>query len=298
MKYEHPKTGIGKLSKLFGKTRHAYYDHLWRTQSGSLKDDLILQLIQEIRALLPRIGTRKLHYMINQKLLEHRLDVGRDYLFDLLARYKLLIRTRRRKAITTDSRHWMRKYSNLVLELEILRPDQLWVSDITYIRLINGFVYLCLITDAYSHKIVGYNLRKDLAAEGCLNALEMALNNRSLPAQALIHHSDRGSQYCCKEYVDLLSSNKIAISMTNNGDPYENAIAERVNGIIKSEFSLYSSQFSFEETSNRIQKSITAYNKLRPHGSCDYLTPEQAHQKSGTLKKRWNNYNQNLLTNP
>src|SRR5664279_92731 len=256
MKYEYSKQGIERLSKLFGKTRHAYYDHLWRTQKGSLKDDLILQLVHEIRESLPGLGTRKLHYMINQKLSEHKLDVGRDYLFDLLARYRLLIRSRRRKAITTDSRHWMRKYSNLILELEMFRPDQLWVSDITYIRMINGFIYLCLITDAYSRKIVGYNLRKDLTAEGCVKALEMALSNRSLPAQALIHHSDRGSQYCCREYVDMLSSNKIAISMTNNGDPYENAIAERVNGIIKSEFSLYSSQCGFDETSNRVEKSI------------------------------------------
>lgn len=298
MKYEYSKAGIEKLSRLFGKTRHAYYDHLWRTQNDTLKDDLVLQLVYEIRQSLPRVGTRKLHYMINQKLSEHKLDAGRDYLFDLLGRYKLLIRNRRRKAITTDSRHWMRKYSNLILDLEILRPDQLWVSDITYIRLINGFAYLSLITDAYSHKIVGYNLRKDLAAEGCLTALEMALMNRNLPDQPLIHHSDRGSQYCCKEYVDMLSSNNTAISMTNNGDPYENAIAERLNGIIKSEFSLYSSQFSFEETNSLVEKSINAYNNIRPHSSCDYLTPEQAHQKSGPLKKRWKKYNQKLFTNP
>lgn len=298
MKYEYSKAGIEKLSRLFGKTRHAYYDHLWRTQNDTLKDDLVLQLVYEIRQSLPRVGTRKLHYMINQKLSEHKLDAGRDYLFDLLGRYKLLIRNRRRKAITTDSRHWMRKYSNLILDLEILRPDQLWVSDITYIRLINGFAYLSLITDAYSHKIVGYNLRKDLAAEGCLTALEMALMNRNLPNQPLIHHSDRGSQYCCKEYVDMLRSNNTAISMTNNGDPYENAIAERLNGIIKSEFSLYSSQFSFEETNSLVEKIINAYNNIRPHSSCDYLTPEQAHQKSGPLKKRWKKYNQKLFTSP
>jgi transposase InsO family protein len=298
MKYEYPKAGIEKLSKLFGKTRHAYYDHLWRKQNDTLKDDLVLQLVREIRQSLPRVGTRKLHYMINQKLSEHKLDVGRDYLYDLLARYKMLIRIRRRNAVTTDSRHWMRKYSNLILELEIIRPEQLWVSDITYIRLTNGFAYLSLITDAYSHKIVGYALRKDLAAEGCLIALEMALTNRSLPYQPLIHHSDRGSQYCCKEYVDMLGANNAAISMTNNGDPYENAIAERLNGIIKSEFSLYSSQFGFEETNSRVEKSIHAYNNIRPHSSCDYLTPEQAHQKSGVLKKRWKLYKRKSFINP
>jgi len=290
MKYEQPKEAIETLCKLFGKTRHAYYDHAWRTQSNMLKDDLVLQLVHQIRLLLPRTGTRKLHYMLQQKLAEHKLDAGRDYLFDLLAKHRLLIRNRRRNAVTTDSRHWMRKYSNLIMQLEILRPDQLWVSDITYIRMINGFAYLSLITDAYSHKIVGYCLRKDLAAEGCLTALKMALLNRSLPDRPLIHHSDRGSQYCCKEYVDLLRANKIAISMTNNGDPYENAIAERINGIIKSEFSLYSSQLGFEETSCLVKKSILAYNQIRPHSSCDYLTPHQAHQQSGKLKKRWKPY--------
>jgi transposase InsO family protein len=254
MKYEHPKQGIEKLSKLFGKTRHAYYDQVWRKQKDILKDDLIIQLVYEIRQSLPRVGTRKLHYMINQKLAEHNTDVGRDYLFDLLASYKLLIRNRKRKAITTNSNHWMLKYSNLVKDLQLCRPEQLWVSDITYIRLINGFLYLSLITDAYSHKIMGYNPRKDLSAEGCLQALEMALLNREYLSQPLIHHSDRGSQYCCKAYVDLLSEHNIAISMTDNGDPYENAIAERLNGILKTEFSLYTSQFCFEETVQLIEK--------------------------------------------
>lgn len=298
MKHEHPEIGIQRLCKLFGKTRHAYYDHQWRKQDDFLKEELILQLVHEIRQSLPKIGTRKLHYMLNQKLIEHRLEAGRDYLFDLFTRHKLLIRNRRRRIITTDSRHWMRKYCNLIIELQIIRPEQVWVSDITYIRLINGFVYLSLITDAYSRKIVGYSLRRDLNADGCLNALQMALINRKYLHQQLIHHSDRGCQYCCKEYVDLLKENNIAISMTNNGDPYENAVAERVNGIIKSEFNLYSSQFGFEETATIIQKTIDAYNQLRPHASCNYLTPDQAHQQSGTLKKRWKNYNQKLLTNP
>jgi putative transposase len=298
MKNENPQIAIQRLCKLFGKSRHAFYDHQWRKQDDFLKEELILQLVLEIRQSLPKIGTRKLHYMINQKLIEHRLEAGRDYLFDLLTKHKLLIRNRRRTIITTHSRHWMRKYCNLITELQVIGPEQLWVSDITYIRLVNGFAYLSLITDAYSHKVVGYNLRKDLAAEGCLNALQMALINRSHLHQQLIHHSDRGCQYCCKEYVDLLSANNIAISMTNNGDPYENAIAERINGIIKSEFNLYSTQLGFEETSTLIQKTIDTYNQLRPHASCDYLTPNQAHQKNGTLKKRWKNYTQNLLSNP
>ena len=255
-------------------------------------------LVGEIRKDLPRIGTRKLLHLIKPKLEEQRLNIGRDYLFELLSNHKMLIRTRRRKAITTNSNHWMRKYSNLIKELQLYRPEQLWVSDITYIRLTNGFAYLSLITDAYSHKIMGYNLRKDMSAEGCLNALEMALTNRSLLNQQLIHHSDRGSQYCCKAYVDKLTTHNIAISMTENGDPYENAIAERLNGILKTEFKLYGIQVSFEDSIKMVEQSIITYNQRRPHASCDYLTPDQAHLKSGLLKKRWKNYFQNSFTNP
>jgi len=181
----------------------------------------------------------------------------------------------------------MRKYSNLTVEMEIACPEQLWVSDMTYIRFANEFAYLSLITDAYSRMIVGFAVRRDLSSKGCIDALQMALRNRSYSQRQLIHHSDRGSQYCCKEYVELLNNNKIAISMTENGDPYENALAERVNGIIKTEFKLYSSAQGFEQTQQQVIKSIHLYNTVRPHASCDYLTPQQAHQKYGKLKKRW-----------
>ena len=275
------------LCELFGKTRHAYYDHQWRHNARHLEDDIVLQLVIEIRSQLPCVGTRKLHYMLEPKLQEHGIQIGRDYLFDLLAQHKLLIRVRRRTAITTDSRHWMRKYNNMITDLTVDSPEQLWVSDITYIRMTNEFAYLSLITDAYSRKIVGFSLRKDLSSEGCISALQMALAARSHSQHQLIHHSDRGSQYCCKEYVALLTESKIAISMTQNGDPYENALAERMNGIIKKEFKLYSSSQTLEETKKRVAKSISSYNLLRPNGSCDYLTPQQAHQINGKLKKRW-----------
>ena len=226
-------------------------------------------------------------------MISHQINFGRDYLFDLLSEHKLLIRQRKRKAITTDSRHWMRKYSNLVKGLEVTRPEQVWVSDITYIRLTNQWGYLSLITDAYSRKIMGYCFRQDLAAEGCIEALKMALKNK-LYNQSIIHHSDRGSQYCSHNYVDLLLKNNIAISMTENGDPYENALAERVNGIIKTEFNLYSSSLGFEQTRNQVSKSIKSYNELRPHASCDYLTPNQTHLQSEKLNKRWKNYNKSF----
>jgi transposase InsO family protein len=293
MKQDFPKLGIAVLCRLFGKTRHAYYDCLWRKESSLVKEDIILQEVLSIRKDLPRLGTRKLHYVLQNKLASHQITFGRDYLFDLLSEHKLLIRQRKRKAITTDSRHWMRKYSNLVKGLVITRPEQVWVSDITYIRLTNQWGYLSLITDAYSRKIMGYNFRQDLAAEGCINALKMALNTR-LYNESIIHHSDRGSQYCSHNYIDLLLKNNIAISMTENGDPYENALAERVNGIIKTEFNLYSSSLGFDQTEYQVSKSIKSYNELRPHASCDYLTPNRAHLQAEKLNKRWKNYNRSF----
>ena len=293
MKQDFPKLGIAVLCRLFGKTRHAYYDSLWRKESSLVKEDVILQEVINIRKDLPRLGTRKLHFVLQNKLITHQISFGRDYLFDLLAEHKLLIRQRKRKVITTDSRHWMRKYNNLTKEVNINRPEQVWVSDITYIRLTNQWGYLSLITDAYSRKIMGYSFRQDLAAEGCIKALKMALNNR-MYNQPIIHHSDRGSQYCSHNYVDLLLKNNIAISMTENGDPYENALAERINGIIKTEFNLYASAVGFEQTKLQIDRSINAYNRLRPHASCDYLTPNQAHKQTENLKKRWKNYKLNF----
>ena len=292
MKQDHPRTGMVVLCRLFGKTRHAYYDALWRKENSLVKEDIILQEVNNIRKDLPALGTRKLHYVLQPRLASHKISIGRDYLFDLLAEHRLLIRRRKRRIITTDSRHWMRKYSNLIKKISVNRPEQIWVSDITYIRMVNQWGYLSLITDAYSRKIMGYSFRNDMAAEGCVEALQMALNNR-IYKEPVIHHSDRGSQYCSNQYVSILMQHNIAISMTENGDPYENALAERMNGIIKTEFNLYNSQLGFEQTGKQISKSINAYNSLRPHASCDYLTPEETHLKSGQLNKRWKNYNHN-----
>jgi len=296
MKHDYPYISREALCRLFGKTRHAYYDHQWRLQDQTLKEDIILQLVHKIRNhSLPKLGTRKLLVLLKPELDAHQIQVGRDYLFDLLQEHKLLIRRRKRKVFTTDSKHWMRKYANLTGDLVITRPEQLWVSDITYIRIGNQWGYLSLITDAYSRKIMGIGFRSDLSALGCLEALQMAYDNRSYGQQPLIHHSDRGCQYCCKDYVDLLNSQHVAISMTERGDPYENALAERMNGIIKDEFNLYSSQDSFENTHQRILKSVAAYNEIRPHGSCDNLTPCQAHKKEGELTKKWKNYSKYRL---
>ena len=289
MKQDFPKLGIDLLCRLFGKTRHAYYDAIWRKSQTLIKEDIVIQEVLSIRKQLPKLGTRKLHFLLKDRLKSHGMSIGRDYLFGLLSAHNLLIRRRKRRTVTTDSRHWMKKYHNLVKDMEIARPEQVWVSDITYIRMIHQWGYLCLVTDAYSRKIMGYNFRTDLTTQGCLEALQMALDNR-IYKSSMTHHSDRGSQYCSQQYVSLLIKNGIAISMSEKGDPYENAIAERVNGIIKTEFNLYSSTLGFENTKEHIAQSINNYNSIRPHGSCDYMTPDQAHLKTDHLKKRWKDY--------
>lgn len=291
MKELYPKQSIAKLCRLFGKTRHSYYDRHWRHQENNLQDEIIIQSVLQIRTEMPRVGTRKLMHLLTPQLESHHIKIGRDYLFDLLEQHHLLIRQRKRRTVTTNSRHWMRKYTNLAKQIEVYRPEQLWVSDITYIRLRNEWGYLSLITDAYSRRIMGFCFRTDLSALGCINALEMALSLRQYPNQPLTHHSDRGSQYCCADYVDLLTMNDISISMTENSDPYENALAERINGIIKHEFNLYHRNLGFTDTYELVADSIRIYNEVRPHSSCDYLTPMDAHQRSGVINKRWKNYN-------
>lgn len=287
MKTESPLIGIKDLCALFGKTRAAYYDWKKKTSESTLLEGLVIELVLKLRKEMPKAGVRQLHRALQ---LDYNIPIGRDYLFDLLRKNHLLIRQRKRKVVTTDSRHWQRKYPNLILEIQPLRANQIWVADITYIRLKNAFAYLSLITDAYSRKIVGYCLHKDLTKEGCLAALQMAIAQRATPHKQLIHHSDRGTQYCSHEYIQVLKTNNIEISMTNNGDPYENAIAERVNGTIKNEFNLYYSIHSIEETKRIVDKSISVYNNIRRHSSCDYLTPAEAHLKEGPLKKHWKNY--------
>jgi transposase InsO family protein len=255
-----------------------------------VRREIVIKSVKDLRIEQPRIGTRKLHYLMTPILSKHKIKIGRDELFELLDEHKMLIRRRKKKAITTDSHHWLHKYPNLIECMELLHPCQLWVSDITYIRVGLGFCYLSLITDAYSHKIVGYCLQKDLTNNGPLSALEMAITSRQNHHHLLIHHSDRGCQYCSKEYVHMLERAKIAISMTKNGDPYENAIAERVNGILKTEFTLDRTFLSYDQALKIVKESINIYNQRRPHLSCNLLTPNEAENQSGKLKKRWQKY--------
>lgn len=262
-----------RLCELFGYTRQAYYKSLKRNDTGIVEDHLILLHVGEIRKMMPRLGVRKLHYMLQ----EQGIIVSRDRLFDILREHRMLVRRRKKYTVTTNSKHWMKKYPNLIRGFNFQKPNQLWVSDITYIAIEGSFAYLSLITDAYSRKILGYCLWRDLASEGSIIALKMALSGVQTNHYGLIHHSDRGIQYCCKEYVELLKSGNIRISMTENGDPYENALAERVNGILKDEW-LNLEQFkSFEQAKERIYQVITIYNERRPHLSCGMRTPAKTH---------------------
>lgn len=262
------------------------------------KIEIILGLIAKIRKAQPKIGVRKLYFIIQQDLQQHQIKIGRDGLFDLMAARGLLVQKRRRLVKTTHSRHWYRKYDNLIKAVIPERRDQIWVSDITYIPVAGSFCYLSLITDLYSHKIVGYNLSKNLAAEGCIKSLRMALKERSASCP-LIHHSDRGIQYCCNDYVKVLQDNNIAISMTQNSDPYENAVAERVNGILKDEL-LQTTYADLVAANESIKTAISIYNNQRPHMSCNMLTPASAHLKTGPLKRTWKNkvYNRLISQQP
>jgi transposase InsO family protein len=217
--------------------------------------------------------------------------MGRDKLFDLLRFHGLLIRRRKRTVKTTDSNHWLKKYPNLIKELVITTPEQMWVSDITYIRTLQGFSYLSLLTDAYSRKIVGHALYETLEAEGPLKALRMAIGERKKNTPfVLIHHSDRGIQYCSAAYIQILKEENIAISMTQSGSPYDNSLAERVNGTIKNDFFPKRIYRDHTEAKEQISRIIVKYNEIRPHDSIDYLTPQQAHEKEGPINKRWKNY--------
>jgi len=208
------------LSGLFGKSRQAYYKSIKISDRRALEEELVIQLVKEKRKNKPRTGGRKLYIELKEEFERHGLKVGRDKLFDILRRHQMLVKKRKIRAKTTNSYHRFHKYPNLSKELEVSSSNQLWVSDITYIKVGEEFNYLFLVTDAYSRKIVGWCLSESLATEGAVKALKMAINTNKLIG-FLVHHSDRGIQYCSLEYVKILNKNKISISMTEHSDPRE-----------------------------------------------------------------------------
>lgn len=283
---------------LFGKSRQAYYQKIKYNYKESLKAEILIQMVLKQRKLMPKVGGRKLLNIIQPKL-SSELHLGRDAFFDFLRDHSLLVRKRRYRPKTTFSSHWLRKYPNLVKDFVPTKAHQLWVSDITYIETSEGFGYLTLITDAYSRKIIGWALGDTLEAKHTVRALQMALKQLPKGVKNVYHHSDRGVQYCCEEYIKILKKNHFQISMTENGDPLENAIAERVNGILKCEWINQVKFKTIDETEKQISRIIRTYNYNRPHSSVNMLTPSKAHKLSGVLERKWKNYyykkNNNLV---
>ena len=295
MRERFPRIGLAKLCGWFGLSRQAYYQHRSCAIHRTICEELILEQVKLIREKHRRMGTRKLYQKLAPFLRAHQIKMGRDALFSLLSAHHLLIRKRKRRVQTTQSFHWLRKYPNLIKAFTPSAPNQLWVSDITYWKIASGYVYISFITDAFSHKIVGYHLAKTLETVETIQALNMALAPFEEKAlDQLIHHSDRGVQYCSGAYVDRLKKYQIQISMTEQGDPLENPVAERLNGIIKEEYLYHVEVNSFEEAQKHLDQAVKLYNEDRPHMSIDNLTPSHVHHASEHLqyKKKWKNYYQ------
>jgi putative transposase len=274
-----------------GYSPQAYHKKQKRNVVQMSNEHLILQQIDLIRKYQPRCGGRKLFIMLQPFFTQHNITMGRDIFFALLARNKLLIRKRNRNVYTTNSKHHFYRYPNLVKDFTPLKAHELWEADITYIPLKNRFAYLFLITDAYSRKIVGFHVSDDMKVSSATLALKKALAQKP-PETIVIHHSDRGIQYCSTAYVQLLQQHHAHISMTQNGDPYENAIAERVNGILKTE--LVSKYYdNIDLAAMHIARCITIYNYRRRHSSLNWQIPDDVHKQQGPQIRRWKNYYQN-----
>lgn len=283
------KAGVGRLCGLFGMTRQAWYEQRWHAEDRVMCEQEVLDLVAKHRR-DGRFGARTLMGLMAPELAERGIHIGRDSLLDLLRAHGLLVRPRRRHAVTTNSRHHYRKWPYLLEGLEVTQAEQVWVCDITYIRTQGGFLYLFLVTDAYSHKLMGYRLSHTLEARGAVAALRMAIGQRRHPGRKLIHHSDRGVQYCSTNYVKALQDAGIEISMTEGASPHQNTVAERINRTFKEQ--LYMDQVfeGYKEALARLVEAVRVYNHARPHTSCGGLTPEQAHIATEPLKRMWKSY--------
>ncbi|GAB1858751.1 hypothetical protein MHTCC0001_35910 [Flavobacteriaceae bacterium MHTCC 0001] len=276
---------ISSTCGLLGVSRQVYYRAIRAKQKRQTVSTKVLDLVQNVRIEQPRIGTRKLYHILKEQL--QQLGVGRDRLFAILKANKMLILQKRSYHITTNSHHRFRKHNNLIERIIPKRPEQIWVADITYVGTRQNPMYLFLITDAYSKKIVGYYLSNTLEANGAIKALQLAIKHRQYPEKPLIHHSDRGLQYCSDGYQELLNKNTIECSMTESYDPYQNAVAERINGILKQEFLINTKNANLNIMQKIVKQSIVIYNTKRPHLSCEMLTPQHMHEQEAVKIKTY-----------
>jgi putative transposase len=281
------------MCAVFTVSKQAYYAQLKTNSKHCIQEKIVVDLVLNERKIWKKGSGRNLHKCLEKEFQKHQFSIGRDKFFTILRNNGLLIKHRNNKARTTQSYHFFNKHNNIVPYNYICKKaNEVWVSDITYVWLQKErlFCYLSMITDMYRRKIVGYCVHENLSVDGCIVALKMALKQRVNKTEKLIHHSDRGVQYCCDAYVKILQKNSVEISMTQTGDPKENAIAERVNKTIKCEFAKEGQiHFKDVETAKKmIQINIDYYNQKRPHRSVEMLTPNVAHQQIGELKRRWN----------
>ncbi len=272
---------------MFGVNRQVYYRRIQSIRRRKSRAVQVVALVESVRIQMPKIGTRKLYFILEEEL--RRLNVGRDMLFRILKANHMLIEPKRRYHITTNSHHRFRKHKNLIENVVPEMPEQIWVSDITYVGNRQNPMYLALVTDAYSKQIMGHDLSNSLDVSGSLRALKMAVKKRKYKSNIVTHHSDRGLQYCSNEYQNLLKRSKINCSMTESYDPYANAVAERVNGILKAEFIGYKNKHSLKTMNKLIKNSIDIYNDRRPHFSCFYKTPRQMHEQNKIKIKTYKN---------
>lgn len=282
------------MCRQLGYSKQAFYKSIRNKQVKRCHHQLVKNKVLAIRKQMPRIGVRKLHHLLKADFAKDQIHMGRDRLLSLLREENLLVKRKKKYIKTTNSLYWMRQYPDRVKGIRPRRPEQIWVADITYLTLNKGYCYLHLITDAYSKKIMGFMVSKDLSAAYTAQALQQAIQQRQYKSQ-LTHHSDRGLQYCSSTYVKLLTQNNIAISMTQDGNPYDNAIAERVNGILKDEFGLDDTFLTINDAAHQTQQAVNLYNKSRPHLSCAMMTPEKMHQQNQVRLKAWHKKSTKIL---
>jgi transposase InsO family protein len=267
--------------KLAGYSRQAYYKAQKQENNKEIENDIVLELVRRIRKDMPRAGGRKLCIMVQEESQKNGISIGRDKFFGLLREHNMLVKRKKRYVKTTDSRGFWNRFKNKVKEKTISKPGEVWVSDITYINTKKGFAYLALITDAFSRKIVGYDVSNSLSREICIKALQMAFEKEGYQKNVntgLCHHSDRGSQYNSDDYVNLLKGYHVEISMTENGDPYENALAERMNGTLKVEW-LYDLKLrDLDHAKQTVDQIIDLYNNKRLHSALGMKTPSFIHE--------------------
>lgn len=265
------KISLGQLCGWYGISRQAHYQMKRRQEQQAQEGEEVLEMVRAIRRQHPRMGGRKLYYKIQPEMEQRDIHLGRDRFFDLLRKHNLLIRPRKRRYRTTWPGKW--RCENLLASADITRPNQAWVCDLTYIATENGFAYLALVTDLYSRRILGYDLSRSLSQEGATRALQMAIVQAGQPLEGLIHHSDHGVQYASIQYRQLVAEHGIRSSMGEVGNCYDNAVAERVNGILKLEYGLDATFVDFVQAQLAVTQAVWLYNHERPHLALDFRTP-------------------------